>query len=98
MKPISFKEFAALFRERHKCEPDELRKHLAEQVERYNPDGWFMGEAQLFDSMWFGTRTVLPYGGASTFKSPPDKPYPPRGLASDTSIVIAVMERSEIEQ
>lgn len=68
--------------------PDALLDNLQAQQKRYNPTGWFIARCEMFDSHYFGSRVVLPYGGPeNTFKEPPAGPFSPRGLASDQSMV-----------
>ncbi len=92
---VSFHDFAAKYCETQKCTPLELLARLRTQALKYEPDGWFMAEAQVMDSSWFGQRIILPYGPKCTFKEVPTTPFSPRGLASDTSVVIAVLPRPE---
>lgn len=58
-------------------------------------DGLFITECRMLDSTYMGERFVIPYGPKNTFEKPPTVPFSPRGLASDTSIVIAFVEREK---
>lgn len=76
--------------------PEVLARRLRKQIDQYEPEGFFLGEAQLFDSSWFGQVVILPFGPNNTFKKPPTKPFSPRGLASDTSMSIGYIERKDV--
>ena len=97
MDKLTFKEFAKRYCERQEQTPEGLKKVLKDQIKRFNPDGFMLLEAQLMDSSWFGQLTILPYGPNNSFKTIPDHPISPRGLASDTSIVVATLDASEVK-
>ena len=40
---------------------------------------------------------ILPYGPRNTYKEPPTKPISPRGLASDMSVVVALLDSASLE-
>lgn len=94
MKP---REFAEQYCARQMSEPDELLERLRGQKLTYQPTGWFMLECQQMNSRHFGEYTILPYGPHNTFKDVPSKPVSPRGLASDTSVVVAVMRAEDLQ-
>lgn len=96
IETMKFAEFATKYCERQECEPDKLREILSAQVARYHPDGWVMLQCEMLDSSYLGSLTILPYGPNNTFKSIPDHPVSPRGLASDMSVVVAVLPVSEV--
>lgn len=89
---LGFDEFARRYCERQVNTPEGLKAILMEQQERYRPDGWMLLECQQFDSSWFGSYTIVPYGPNNTLKTVPDHPLSPRGLASDMSVVSAVLK------
>jgi hypothetical protein len=43
-----------------------------------------------------GSYVILPYGPRNTYKEPPTKPISPRGLASDMSIVVAILKSEDL--
>lgn len=89
----NFDDFAAKYCETQQCTPVELLEKLKDSAQKYEPEGWFLAEVQVMDSSQFGSRTILPYGPKCSFKTVPTTPFSPRGLASDTSVVIAVLPR-----
>lgn len=93
---LTFDQFAAKYCERQEQTPEGLRAVLAAQKARYQPEGWFMLECEMMGSSWLGSLTILPYGPNNTWKTPPDHPVTPRGLASDMSCVCALLPASEI--
>jgi hypothetical protein len=93
---MKFKEFAKLYCDTQQQTPEELRKILKLQNDRYTPDGWMILECQQLDSSLMGNRVILPYGPNNTYKTIPDHPVSPRGLASDMSVVIATLDKGEI--
>lgn len=93
---LTFSQFAAKYCERQVQTPEGLREVLKAQAARYQPEGWFMLECQMLDSSLLGSLTILPYGPNNTFKSIPDHPVSPRGLASDMSAVCAILPASEL--
>ena len=95
---LDFPTFAARYCERQDSTPDKLRETLQAQQERYHPEGWLLLECQDFDSSRFGSLTILPYGPQNTFTVPPDTPISPRGLASDMSVVVAILPASALPE
>ncbi len=93
---MKFDEFAKLYCETQEQTPEELRKILFKQKINYGPDGWMLLECHQLDSSRMGSRTILPFGPNNTFKTVPDHPVSPRGLASDMSVVIAILDKEEI--
>lgn len=89
---LTYPEFAAKYCERQENDPESLKATL--QAQRFNslpPDGWMLLECQMMDSSRCGSLTILAYGPNNTFKQPPDHPVSPRGLASDMSVVVALL-------
>ena len=74
-----------------------LRKMLDREA-KYRPTGFVMMECQQMDSSYFGSRVIVPYGGESTWKDIPEGVVSPRGIASDMSIVIAILLTNELCQ
>ena len=64
---------------------------LHRQKDQYSPTGWFLAECQQLDSSHCGEMMCLAYGSNNTIKTPPEKPFSPRGLASDMSVVTHFM-------
>jgi hypothetical protein len=95
---MTWRQFAARYCDTQQSTVEQLRLRLREQVDRYTPDGFFLAEAQLFDSSWFGQVVSLPFGPRNTFKEVPDFPFTPRGLASDTSEAIGWIPAEEVPQ
>jgi hypothetical protein len=95
---LSFDEFAAKYCERQKQTPEGLLEVLRAQKEKFQLIGWALAEAQLMDSSWMGSLTIVPYGPKNTFKDIPKHPFSPRGLASDTSLVIACCLADELPE
>lgn len=93
---MKFPQFAAKYCERQEQTPDGLEAVLSEQKKRFKPDGWMLLECQMMDSSRFMTLTILPYGPNNTYKTVPDHPVSPRGLASDMSVVVAILPASEV--
>lgn len=97
IETITFNELATRYCERQDSTPEQLLEVLRGQKQRYNPDGWFMLQCEMMDSSRMGELTILPYGPNNTFKTIPNHPVSPRGLASDMSCVVATMDASEIK-
>lgn len=93
---LTFDEFAAKYCERQKQTPAGLLNTLKLQKEEFKPDGWVLLECAMLDSSRIGELTILPYGPNNTFKTIPEHPISPRGLASDMSVVIAVLPETEV--
>ncbi len=75
---------------RHDTTIENIAARLEAMDALYQPDGYFLAECQVLDSSRLGSYVILPYGPNNTFQAPPDKPFSPRGLASDMSVVVAV--------
>jgi hypothetical protein len=84
-------EFVKRYCERQDVTPEDFRDTLVKQREKFDPDGWMLLECIVLDSSYLGSYTVLPYGPANTFKEPITRPVSPRGLASDISVVVALL-------
>ena len=96
MKPMTFKEVADLYCDRQEQSPEGLREILLGQKERYSPTGFMLLECPMMDSSYFGSLAILPFGPNNTFKEVPNHPISPRGLASDTSVVIGVLKAEDL--
>lgn len=88
---LDFMTFARKYCDRQEQTPEGLHKVLTEQKQRFNPEGWVLLECQIFGSSSLGSLTIVPYGPNNTFKAPPEHPVSPRGMASDTSVVVAIL-------
>lgn len=71
---------------------ESLKAQLDKVEDLFDPDGLMLVQAQIMGSSWYGQHVILPYGPQCTYKQVPDHPITPRGLASDTSVVVAVYE------
>lgn len=91
---VSFNQFAAQYCETQECTPEKLREILEAQVANYQPNGFILLECAMMGSTRLGERCILPYGPNNTFKQIPTHPVSPRGIASDMSVVIAVLPAS----
>lgn len=96
METLSYDAFAAKYCERQESTPDELKEVLRAQKARFSNDGWMLLECQMMDSSRLGSLAILPYGPNNTYHAVPNHPVSPRGLASDMSVVIAVLPASEL--
>lgn len=81
---------------RQESTPQALLDVLLTQNERYKPDGFLLAEAQNFDSCYFGSLVIFPYGPNNTLKAIPATPFSPRGLASDTSVAVAYLSAADL--
>jgi hypothetical protein len=97
MNAISYKEFAARYCKRQENTPEDLYSTLESQQRTYQPDGWMLLECVDLSSSRLGSYVILPYGPNNTYKEPPAKPISPRGLASDMSIVVALLDSASLE-
>jgi hypothetical protein len=95
---MTWPNFAARYCKTQDETPEGLADRLAAQAVAYEPDGFFIAEAQLLDSSWFGQVVILPFGPRNTFKTVPDHPFSPRGLASDTSVAIGWVDVKDVPQ
>jgi hypothetical protein len=93
---MTWADFSARYCKSQNETPEGLATRLRVQTITYEPDGFFLAEAQLFDSSWFGTVVILPFGPRNTFKTVPDHPFSPRGLASDTSMAIGYIDTKDV--
>jgi hypothetical protein len=96
MNAISYKEFAARYCTRQENTPEALYSTLESQQRIYQPDGWMLLECVDLSSSRLGSYVILPYGPRNTYKEPPTKPISPRGLASDMSIVVAILKSEDL--
>lgn len=94
---LSFDEIAALYCETQEQTPSGLRTMLRDMVKRFEPDGFLLAECAMLDSSRVGERVIIPYGPRNTLKTPPEQPFSPRGLASDTSVVVGVMPVASLD-
>lgn len=94
---LTFDLFASKYLETQEGTPDSLRVQLRDKVTRYQPDGFMLLRCEQLDSSWYGQHVILPYGPSNTYLTWPETPISPRGLASDMSVVVAIMPASEIQ-
>ena len=92
----TFEQFAKRYCETQEQTPDGLREVLKQQISRFQPDGFMLLRCEMLDSSLCGQHVILPYGPRNTFKTPPEHPVSPRGLASDMSVVTAIIPASEV--
>ena len=91
-KQMKFDEFAKRYCESQMQTPDGLMGILQSQIALWKPTGFLLLECQLLDSSCFGQCVIVPYGPKNTWKEIPKGPISPRGIASDMSIVIGVLD------
>jgi hypothetical protein len=97
VQKMTWDDFAARYCKTQVSTPEELAAVLREQLKRFGPRGFFLAEAQLMDSSYAGTVVILPFGGPeNTYKEIPSRPFSPRGLASDTSVVIGYVDAGDV--
>lgn len=96
MDTLNWTEFAKRYCERQQQTPDGLKAILAAQADKYSPEGWMLLECHMMDSSRLGDLAILPYGPNNTFKAVVDHPVSPRGLASDMSVVVAILPRQNL--
>lgn len=89
-------DFAARYCERQEQTVEGLCEVLKAHIVRFKPEGFLLLECQILDSSYLGSLTILPYGPNNTYKTVPTHPLSPRGLASDMSIVVAVLPASAV--
>lgn len=94
----TFADFAKMYCERQESTPAGLCEVLNSQKQRFAPSGWMLLECQMLDSSRLGSYTILPFGPNNSYKSVPEHPISPRGLASDMSVVVAVLPMSELPE
>lgn len=92
----TYDQLARRYCQRQDNTPAELLKALNAQKTQYNPTGWMLLEAQNFDSSYFGSLVIYPYGPNSTLKEIPDRPVSPQGLASDMSTAVAYVLAADL--
>jgi hypothetical protein len=97
MNKMNLEEFVSRYCAKQKQTPIGLINRLKEQKAKWNPEGWMLLECAMLDSVRFGQLCILPYGPNNSLKTVPDHPFSPRGLASDQSIVIGVLEAGQIK-
>lgn len=84
-------EMAIEYCKRQDASPADVAARLRRLRDRFDPDGLMLLECVVLDSSRLGEYTILPYGGGATFRTIPQKPISPRGLASDMSEVVGVL-------
>ena len=87
---IPLEEMVDRYIERQDATAGEILSRLKAISVSYRAVGFMLLECQMMDSSMLGSLVILPFGGKSTFHVPPHHPVSPRGLASDTSTVVAV--------
>jgi hypothetical protein len=100
VEKLSFDALAGRYCERQASTPADLLGTLKGQQQRYLCDGFFLAECHDMSSSWMGSLVILPYGPNNSFKTVPsgDKPFSPRGLASDMSVAVAYCLASELPE
>lgn len=88
---MTYDELARRYCDRQGQTPAGLLAVLQDQKAKFKPFGWVLLECQDMSSSYMGTLTVLPFGPNNTFRSPPDRPVSPRGIASDMSTTAGVL-------
>lgn len=88
---VNYDQFDAMFRKGTDHPPDYLADALRTQAATYAPTGWFMLEVCDMWASRLGERRVVVYGENCTYKEVPTVAVSPRGLASDMSMVVAVL-------
>lgn len=96
MIKMNFKDFANKYCERQEQTPEGLKAILQGQKVNFNPTGWVLLECHMLDSSLIGSLTILPYGPNNSLKEVPTHPVSPRGIVSDMSVVIGILEASEL--
>lgn len=96
MEKLDFKEFAKRYCETQDCTPSKLLGILASQKLHYQPRCFILCQCVVLDSSRLGSQVILPVGPNNTLKEIPEVPFSPRGLASDMSSVVGVLDASEI--
>jgi hypothetical protein len=88
-KQITQAELIALYCERQDSTHLGLLQILEAQHDKYHCIGHMLLECAVMDGSRLGEFTILPFGPNNTYKTIPDHPVSPRGLASDMSVVKA---------
>jgi hypothetical protein len=91
MSVMSWEVFSGRYCERQACAPEILLATLQGQRERFQPTGWILLECQVMDSSRFAELVIWPYGPNNSLTEIPTRPFSPRGLASDMSVVVGVL-------
>lgn len=93
---LTWAEFAGKYCARQESTPADLWAALYRQQRAYQPAGWMLLECHMLDSSSMGNFTILPYGPKNTYREPPNHPVSPKGLASDMSVVVALLLATEL--
>ncbi len=93
---VKFEAFAAVYCAQQEQTIKGLYKILRGQKLTLKPDGWMLLECVMLDSSRHGGFVILPFGGKATYSEIPNRPISPRGLASDMSVVRAILRSKEI--
>lgn len=96
VETLDYKAFAGRYCQRMENTPQDLYGTLEGQQRTYQPIGWMLLECQDLASSRLGHYVILPYGPNNTYKEPPTRPISPRGLASDMSVVVAVLKAEDL--
>lgn len=89
---LNFSDIATIYCCHQDQIPERLRVTLEEQRQKFSPDGWMLLQCVDMCSSYLGSYTLLPYGPNNSYKSVPEHPISPRGLASDMSTVVAILK------
>lgn len=89
---ITIEELVRRYCERQEATVEEISTRLGTIQGKMQVQGFMLLECQMLDSSYMGSLTILPYGPGCSFKEVPMHPLSPRGLASDTSLVVAIAE------
>lgn len=89
---LTIKEMVTRYCKRQDATPIDVMDRLDRIRHAFAPVGFMLLQCEVLDSSRLGEYVILPYGGGSTFKEPPQHPISPRGLASDMSVVVAITE------
>src|SRR4030095_4075512 len=88
---LPFNSFASLYCDAKCFTPERLKSTLLSLATKFQPTGFMLLRCEMLDSSALGNRTILPYGPQNTYKTIPDHPISPSGLASDMSVVEATL-------
>lgn len=95
-KQMNWQEFSSKYCARQQQTPEGLHAVLTSQISRFDSDGFMLLECQQMDSSRCGELVILGFGGTHTYKEIPSGPISPRGLASDMSVVIGWVSRTQV--
>ncbi len=95
---ISFDALARRYCDRQDMTPAGLLAVLRDQKARDNPEGWFLSECQMIGSSAMGELTIIVFGPNNTLKAIPDRPFSPRGLASDMAVAVAWLPAADLPE